>query len=697
MSTVEPFALKPVSEMVRDYRRRGGWTQREVADRAGMSVGGLRDLEQRRIAQPRGGTLKRLGAALELSAAEVAELIRLSQQGPLLARDFYVQLLGPLQVQAAGAELRLGSTRQRTMLAMLALSPTTPVSRERLIDAMWGSSPPPSAEELVQTYVSRLRQRLKQVDPSDRVGPLLAVDGGYRLLLEDDQIDLCAFRNLVAAARKNARDGQWDLAFTNYQQAALLWRDEPLADLPGMQSQPSVVALGRERWRALKEYADVAAELGRQEELLPLLQALAEADPLNEGLHVRLMTALASTGQQVAALDAFTHVRRRLAEDLGVDPGPELQRTHQRVLRGDIVEAVPAGPLHRSQVRRPAMLPAAMRGFAGRHDELETLDALLQDLEHDAAAPTILALVGTVGVGKSALAVQWTRSVADRFPDGQLYVDLGGYRAEAPADPNHVLGDLLVTLGVTPASLPPDVRDRALLYRDLLRGRRVMVLLDNASDDAQVQPLLPGTHTSLALVTSTDDLSGLVLHHNAYTLFVDALSSGDARQLLVNRLGGPRVDAEPSATSDIVESCARLPLALAAIAARASTHPSFPLSAFADQLRDAGDCLGVLDRGDASTSLRGAFTACYGRLTPAAAQLFRLLGTQACQSLSVVAAAELVASTVERVRPLLEELERHHVIRETWPGTYSWHRLLHAFATELGSATADSDALLHPA
>lgn len=344
---------KPLSDLVREYRRRGGWTQQEVADRAGISVGGLRDLEQRRITRPRGATLRRLAAALELSQVEAAELIRLGQRGPILTHDFCLQVLGPLSVLVRGAQVNLGSPAQRTILAMLALSPGVPVGRDVLADAIWGDHPPPTAENLVQTYLSRLRQRLQQLPIQAQSSDLLVTVGrGYQLAVAEDQLDLLAFRILVDTARRHRQHGNLEAAFASYEQAMGLWRGEPLVDLPGLQAYPVTVALAWERQVVVREFADTAAHLGRQEELLPLLRLLVDVEPLNEAAHARLMIALASTGQQAAALQLFNTLRQRLAEELGVDPGATLLDAHQAILRGDL--------------RRPSSAPVSLASRRAR-------------------------------------------------------------------------------------------------------------------------------------------------------------------------------------------------------------------------------------------------------------------------------------------------------------------------------------------
>lgn len=340
MKSVSLPGLKLLSDMVREYRQGSGWTQLEVANRAGISVGALRDLEQGRIARPRGATLRRLAAALELSTSETSEMVRLGQRGPILASGFCLHVLGPVAMVVNDVQVKVESARQRTLLGMLALTPGVRVDRATLVDMMWGTEPPATAEELLQTYMSRMRQRLQQLRAPVRCSEVfVAAGGGYRLDVAADQLDLLAFRDLVASARRHTRDGNLESAFALYRQAIGLWRGDPLLDLPGMQVLPAVAALVVERRTAVQEYADIADRLCRHEEVLPLLHTFADEDPLNEGAHARLMIALANCGQQAAALRAFGAMCARLADELGVDPGIQLRRAHQAILSGHLRQA----------------------------------------------------------------------------------------------------------------------------------------------------------------------------------------------------------------------------------------------------------------------------------------------------------------------------------------------------------------------
>ncbi|WP_052309126.1 BTAD domain-containing putative transcriptional regulator [Saccharomonospora cyanea] len=566
--------------MVQQLRRNAGLTQKEMAERANISLAGLRDLEQQRVTRPRVSTLRRIAAALELSPSEAKELVRLGSQGPVLAHDLRLQVLGPLSITVDGTPVNLGSERQRTMLAILALSPGVPATIDTLVDAAWGGQPPPTAVDLVRSQMSRLRRRIQ---PKGRTTPVLvAINGGYALRVDDNQLDLLAFRGLVADARRDRKAGRLDSAVGAYKQAMDLWRGEPLWDLPGLHEQPALANLRRELETALLEYADTATAVGRHDEVLTPLYRFTEANPLHEPGHARLMTALSGAGQRAVALEVFETLRRALASELGVDPGVLVRETHQAILLGEPAPAqltvVPpqSAPVANHPV--PTQLPADVYGFTGRAREIAHLDAVLADGRRQ---PTVVvaALLGRPGVGKTSLAVHWAHRIAHQFGDGQLYAELGG------ADPADVLRGFLLSLGVPPSQVPESLANRAALYRSLLTGKEMLVVLDNAVNADQVRSLLPGSPGCVVLVTSRDPLVGLVTAEGARPLTVEALTEADALTLLHRRLGPARMMAEPDVAREIVARCEGLPAALAAVATRAITDTQLPLAILAEELR----------------------------------------------------------------------------------------------------------------
>jgi DNA-binding SARP family transcriptional activator/tetratricopeptide (TPR) repeat protein/DNA-binding Xre family transcriptional regulator len=639
--------------LVAQRRAAHGLTQRELAERAGISLAAVRDLEQGRVREPRPGTADRIAAVLEMAAP---------------GGGLRVQVLGPLRVLSAGLPVILGSAAQRHLLGLLALAGGQVVRRTRLVEVLWGADPPSGVAALLHTHVSRLRRRLG-------VPGLITttVDGGYRLDAALAGLDTEAFQRGYERAR---RLGPGEPALAAYAYAASLWRGHPIEDLPALQTDPAVTTLALHRQRFVLEYADTAAALGRHEQVLPLLRGLVDADPLDEAAHERMMAALVATGRQAAAVALYAALRKRLADELGVDPATGLRLLHGRILRGtagsrsDVPSTVPAD-----------RLPASIAGFVGRRDELCRLDAMLAAAEPGTAPVAVIS--GPAGAGKTTLAVHWAHRVRERFPDGQLYLNLRGFDPVGPpTSPAEALPVLLQTLQVSAEQIPPTLAAQVGLYRGVLADRRMLIVLDNVRDADQVRPLLPGP-SSCVLITSRSQLTSLVVVDGANPLPLDLLSAAEARELLVRRLGAARVAAEPGAVDDIIARCARLPLALAIVAARAATHPRFVLAGLTggpDGLR-AG--LDAFDGGDHATQVRTVFSWSYLTLTADAARLFRLLGLHPGPDIAAPAAASLAGAPPGQVGPLLAELAQAHLVTEHAPGRYTFHDLLRAYAVEL--------------
>ncbi|SDD75484.1 DNA-binding transcriptional activator of the SARP family, partial [Prauserella marina] len=473
-------SLRRIDKLIQEFRRRAGMTQQQAAELAGVSLAGLRDLEQGRVAKPRVATLRRLATALALSADETDELIGLSLNTQIPGYDLWVQVLGPLSAQVAGAAVDPGSARRRMLLGLLALAPNEPVARDSLLEWLWDSEPPETAVALLQTDVSRLRRRLLPRKPDASANRLvIATQSGYQLTLGDQQLDLLAFRKLASAAAESRKQGDLVGACEQFKQAVNLWRGEPLTNLPALRVHPATVALGRERQALVLDYASTAGELGRHSEVLPFLRDVAESDPLHENIHAALMIALAGSGQQAAALSVFTDLRNRLATELGADPGHELAQAHQRVLRHDLTRSEQPA----TATRAHRQLPRDIADFTGRETELSVLQArAARNAEHHTAT-TIANIVGMAGVGKTRLAVRLAHQLlaAGKYGDQQLYVDLHGHAPQPPADPNTVLASFLHLLDVPGDQIPQDLDSRAALYRDRLHGKNALVLLDNAA------------------------------------------------------------------------------------------------------------------------------------------------------------------------------------------------------------------------
>jgi tetratricopeptide (TPR) repeat protein len=408
------------------------------------------------------------------------------------------------------------------------------------------------------------------------------------------------------------------------------------------------------------------------------LRELTAEEPLNESAHARLMLALAASGRQAAALDVYSEVRRRLAGELGIEPGPELRAAHRQVLRQDF--GVPEPP-----PRVPAQLPADVSGFRGRGAQLAGLDALLHREDGDTGA-RIAVLSGTGGVGKTALAVRWAQRAAGEFPDGQLYLDLHGYGTVRPVEPGDALSGFLRALGVAGADIPAEPDERAAKFRTTLTGRRMLLVLDNAGSVAQVRPLLPGSPSCVVLVTSRDALPGLVARHGARRIAVDLLTEDEARDLLRTLLG-PRVDAEPDATGALIGYAAGLPLALRLVAELALSRPGERLAALVAELADERRRLDLLDGGgDPLTAVRAVFSWSYHHLAPGAARVFRLCGLHPGRDLTPAAIAALAGVPLPEADRLTGALVRVHLAQQTGGDRVQLHDLLRVYAAELAAA-----------
>ncbi len=565
-----------------------------------------------------------------------------------MTADLRFGVLGPLDVRLGDRPVPVPAGRARVLLATLLLRANRPVPVDDLVERLWdGDAPNPRrARATLQMAVTRLRQALGEANV------VRTAANGYLADVPPGALDLHRFRELAAAGEFAA--------------ALALWRGEPLSDVASPLLHAEDVAPLLEEHLVVRERrieADLAA--GAARELVPELRSLTREHPLRERFRGLLMVALSRVGQRDEALAVYEDLRSRLADELGVEPGPTVRCLHR-----DLLGARPV----------PRQLPPPSGLFVGRGDELRELDGLL---DTDVGTVVISAIGGTAGVGKTTLALHWANRAADRFPDGQLYVDLRGFHPVAePLPPGEAIRGFLEALGVPADRVPVGLDARAALYRTVLADRRVLVVLDNARDSDQVRPLLPGGERSLVLITSRNDLSGLVVREGALPLPLGLLSEPDARALLERHVGARRVAAEGEAVDALVARCGGLPLALAIVAARAAADTALPLSALAAELADERTRLAALDAGGPTTDLRAVLSWSSRQLSPPAARVFRLLGLHPGSSRTTEAIASMAALPPARTREVLRELVRSRMLSQPSPGRVVSHDLVCLYAAD---------------
>jgi DNA-binding SARP family transcriptional activator/tetratricopeptide (TPR) repeat protein len=610
--------------------------------------------------------------------------------------------LGPLLIRAGDTELPMTSARQRVVIAVLLTRPGSAVAADELAELVWDGKPPAGAADTLRSYVMRLRRAL-----GPAAGARIVTRGpGYLIEADADEVDAARFARCCRTGAAAYRAGHWAAASAVLSTGLALWRGDPLGDVPSqLLRDASAPPLERERLQALCWRIDADLRLGGGEELVSELRALTGCDPLRERSHALLMTALARCGRTAEALAAYQQAREVLVSQLGIEPGAELRDLHRRILAGDPVPsdgtaspaetgtAVAARGMSR---RAPRQLPARAGHFAGRAGELAELDALVDSLADSDCAP-IAVISGMGGIGKTTLATYWAHRAAARFPDGQLYVNLHGYDPVAPVTPAHALHAFLDALRGGSPPLPPDPEATEALFRSLMADRRMLVVLDNARDEEQVRPLLPGSAGCLTLVTSRSQLIGLVATNGAVPLNLNPLTATEARELLGRRLGTGRIDAEPAAVDQLITACTGLPLALCIAAARAVVTPTFPLGVLSGQLGRAG--LDALSGTDPHADLRSVFSWSYQRLSPDAARLFRCLAALPGPDMTAPAVASVASSGQApsgqapsgQAASLLAELARAHLVEEHVPGRFRLHDLLARYARECAEREDSED------
>ncbi|MEU9531441.1 BTAD domain-containing putative transcriptional regulator [Streptomyces sp. NPDC048213] len=591
---------------------------------------------------------------------------RTPERGPEDEAVLHFCVLGPVRVGRGGEPLPSGSPQQRALLSALLLRGGHTVTAAELIDGIWGDEPPSQALAAVRTYASRLRKVL---------GPdtLVSDSGGYAMRTAPDALDLTVAQELAAGAEKARAGGDRNAARSLLNKALGLWDGEALASVPGPYAEYQRTRLAEWRLQLTETRLDLDLEAGCHAEAVSELTALTAAHPLRERLRELLMVALYRSGRQAEALAVYADTRRLLAEELGVDPRAELGRLQQRILRADEELARPAAePASPAAPVRPAQLPATVPDFTGRDAFVRELGDRLGTAEGSVMAVSALAGIG--GVGKTTLAVHVAHQARRHFPDGQLYVDLMGAGARA-AEPETVLGAFLRALGTADSAIPDTLDERAALYRSTLDGRRVLVLLDNAHDAAQIRPLLPGTEGCAALVTSRVRMVDLA---GAHLVDLDVMSPEEALRLFTRIVGEERITAEREAALDVVAACGFLPLAIRIAASRLASRRTWTVSVLAAKLADERRRLDELQAGD--LAVKATFELGYGQLEPPQARAFRLLGLADGPDISLAAAAALLDLDPHTAEDLLEALVDTSLVESAAPGRYRYHDLVRLYA-----------------
>ncbi|GAB3491394.1 AfsR/SARP family transcriptional regulator [Amycolatopsis cihanbeyliensis] len=590
--------------------------------------------------------------------------------------------------------IQLRVSRQSSLLTALILRANRVVSVEQLIEAVFGEDR--GGPAAIYTYVSRIRRALNEVEPGggERI---VTRPTGYLLRIEPGELDVDVFRQHVERGRRAAAAGHWEDASEEYESGLTLWRDSAMVDVSSESlCRNEIARLTEERLTTLERRIAADLELGRHEDLIGELRVLAADQPLREQFWAQLMLALYRSGRAAEALDVYQQVRTMLADELGIDPGGELQRLHQAMLVNDptlgaspaATPAVATPPVR--PLPPPAQLPPDIVSFVGREDIIARVTEFLSAEPRE--APPVVVFEGLPGVGKTTLAQRVAHKLRDHFPDGQLYVSLHGYSHAAPITPADVLPRFLRALGVSAEVIPLDLDEQVALYRSILADKRMLVVLDNAGSAGHVRSLIPAGEQCAVLVTCRDDLRGLTALQGARRISLDVLEPEVAVSLLATVIGDERVPAEPEAAHELARLCGYLPLALRIAAANLSSRPYREIRSYVAELRAADRLANLAIQGDEQAAVRAAFDLSYATLKPDEATLFRYLGLVPGPHFTTHAAAALFDTTVEGVRPLLEHLRIANLVQDYGSDRFHFHDLLRHYAVEQSEAMDSGEA-----
>lgn len=594
-------------------------------------------------------------------------------------------ILGSLEVRNGGELLSINGTLQRRVLVMLLLEAGRVVPVSRLVAAGWNDEPPDSAEHQVRKTVAKLRSRLPR-------GPeLIVTDGpGYRAVVATGQLDLLRFQKLLRQSRASLEAGEEERAAAQLRQVLALWRGPVLSGSGGRVVDAASTALEEQRLTAAERLYGLCIDAGEAAGISGELRALVDEHPLRETLRCRLMLALYRSGQQAAALDEFARAREHLANELGIDPGAELTALHERILRQDPLltgSETATSRVPHEVAEAPHALPFDVPDFSGRSAELQWIcDAARRAPE---GSPTVLCLDGMGGGGKTALAVRAAHQLAEQYPHGSLFIDLHGFTpGHTPLGAFQAQGDLLAAAGIPSEELPAVPAGRAARWQSYMRGRRMLVVLDNAGASEQVRELIPASSDSLVLITSRPRLTGL---DGAEWLSVGALPELDSHQLLRNTLGAGRVEKEPAAARELLRLCGGLPLAVRIAAARLANRPHWSVQRLVERLRDHNRRLDELT--SEGRGVAGALLLSYQSMPGEQRTAFRLLGHHPGRYLDAEEAAAILDTDVLTAEDVLEGLVDVRLLEAREPGVYALHDLVRSFVQRVAqSEKAPEDA-----
>ncbi|WP_051808562.1 AfsR/SARP family transcriptional regulator [Actinoplanes subtropicus] len=574
-------------------------------------------------------------------------------------------ILGVLEARSAGRRMDIGGMRPTIVLATLLLEAGRVVPLSRLAEAVYGEEPPATGRTQIQNAVSALRKLLGEHGLPEAIETR---PPGYLLRIPPDRLDLHRYESEVRAAREAQGPGE---AAEHYRAALALWRGPALAGIDSEVVRAAADRLAEHRMAALEECLDVELSLGRHRELVGELTAAVAEHPLRERLRGQLMLALYRSGRQADALEVFRRGRQVLVDELGLEPGEELRRIERDILTGEM-------PVSRAPANAPRLLPTDISDFTGRADLIDSIERRFAESDPDRGAVPVTVLAGAPGIGKTTLAVHLGHRLAARYPDGQLFADLHGRRVGA----EEVLDRFLRALGDPPGTRPEGLDERAERYRDLLAGRRVLVVLDNVADEEQVRPLLPGSARSAVLITSRARLAGLA---GAVHAEPGVLGPEQAAVLLARIAGEERAGAEPEATTELAALCGYLPLAMRVAGTRLAARPHWSVRQLVDRLTDEASRLDELHH--SGIGVRAGLALAYEQAGPAARRLFRLLGVPDFPDFAGWLAAALLDEPFFAAQDVLDELADAHLVEIDGIGRgvharYRMHDLIRIFARE---------------